>query len=88
MKHISLFLLIVIFTVSDAVAQNLQVTQVAGTSALVSWDNDPTGTVSFYSLEYAEVGQDNGFFISNITQYLLYSWSHVPTHNPGSHKKN
>lgn len=73
MKHISLFLLAVIFTVSGAAAQNLQVTQIAGASALVSWDNDPTGTVSSYSLEYAEVGQADGVFISNITgtSYML-----------------
>ena len=73
MKHISLFLLAVIFTLSGAVAQNLQVTQVAGASALVSWDYDSTGTVSSYSLEYAEEGQNNGVFVSNITDasYML-----------------
>lgn len=75
MKHISLFLLAVVFTVFGAVAQNLQVTQVAGASALVSWDYDSTGTVGSYSLEYAEVGQNNGIFVSNITDasYMLSS---------------
>jgi hypothetical protein len=73
MKNISLFLLAVLFMAFGAIAQNLQVTQIAGASALVSWDNDPTGTVSFYSLEYAEAGQDNGVFVSNITgtTYML-----------------
>ena len=73
MKNIYLFLLAVLFTAFGAVAQNLQVTQIAGASALVSWDNDPAGTVSFFSLEYAEEGQDNGVFVSNITgtSYML-----------------
>ena len=73
MKNISLFLLAVLFTAFGAVAQNLQVTQIAGASALVTWDNDPTGNVSFYSLEYAEEGQNNGVFVSNITDasYML-----------------
>ena len=75
MKNISLFLLAVLFTAFGAVAQNLQVTQIAGASALVTWDNDPTGNVSFYSLEYAEEGQNNGVFVSNITDasYMLSS---------------
>lgn len=75
MKKISLFLLAVLFTAFGAVAQNLQVTQIAGASALVTWDNDPTGNVSFYSLEYAEEGQNNGVFVSNITDasYMLSS---------------
>ena len=53
--------------------QNLNVSQIAGASALVSWDNDFVGTTNFYSIEYAEVGQDNGFFVSNIsgTSYML-----------------
>ena len=73
MKNISLFLLAALFTAYGAIAQNLQVTQIAGASALVSWDNDPTDNVSFYSLEYAEVGQNNGVFVSNITDasYML-----------------
>ena len=50
MKNISLFLLAALFTAYGAIAQNLQVTQIAGASALVSWDNDPTGSVSYYSL--------------------------------------
>ena len=75
MKNISLFLLAVLFTAFGAVAQNLQVTQIAGASALVTWDNDPTGNVSFYSLEYAEEGHNNGVFVSNITDasYMLSS---------------
>lgn len=53
--------------------QNLNVSHIAGASALLSWDEDFVGTANFYSIEYAETGQDNGFFVSNIsgTSFML-----------------
>lgn len=53
--------------------QNLNVSHIAGASALLSWDDDFVGTTNFYSIEYAEVGQDNGFFVSDIsgTSFML-----------------
>ena len=53
---------------------NLTVTHIAGTSALVSWESGHFGTVSSYALEYSEAGQDNWMNVSsNITgtSYML-----------------
>ena len=53
---------------------NLTVTHIAGTSALVSWESGHFGTASSYALEYSEAGQDNWMNVSsNITgtSYML-----------------
>jgi len=55
---------------------NLTVNHIAGTSALISWESGHFGTVSSYSLEYSEAGQDNWNTVSNNitgTSYMLGS---------------
>ncbi len=44
---------------------NITVSNIAGASALVSWENGHFGTVSTYTLEYSEAGQDNWITVSN-----------------------
>jgi len=54
--------------------ENLTVSEVAGASALISWDNGYFGTVSSYTLEYSEAGEENWIEASgNITgtSYIL-----------------
>lgn len=54
--------------------RNLNVSNVAGSSALVSWEAGHFGTISGYTLEYSEAGQQNWIAASsNITQtsYML-----------------
>ena len=53
---------------------NLTVSNVAGTSALVSWEAGHYGNVSGYTLEYSESGQDSWVTASNSitgTSYML-----------------
>ena len=55
-------------------AENLTISDIAGSSALISWENGHFGTVSSYTLEYTEAGMDNWINVSsNITDnsYLL-----------------
>ena len=53
---------------------DLTVSNVAGSSALVSWSNGHFGTVSSYTLEYSEAGQNNWMNVSDnitTTSYML-----------------
>ena len=43
----------------------LTISNIAGSSALVSWTNGHFGTVSSYTLEYSEAGQNNWMTVSN-----------------------
>ena len=52
----------------------LNVSNIAGSSALISWSNGHFGTVSNYTLEYSEAGQENWVTVSNnitTTSYML-----------------
>ena len=52
----------------------LNVSNIAGSSALVSWSNGHFGTISSYTLEYSEAGQENWMTVSNnitTTSYML-----------------
>jgi hypothetical protein len=52
----------------------LNVSNIAGSSALVSWSNGHFGTVSSYTLEYSEAGQNNWMTAANnitTTSYML-----------------
>ncbi|MBO6051132.1 MAG: fibronectin type III domain-containing protein [Bacteroidales bacterium] len=52
----------------------LNVSNIAGSSALISWSNGHFGTVSSYTLEYSEAGQSNWMTASNnitSTSYML-----------------
>ena len=54
--------------------EELTVSNIAGTSALISWQNGPFGTVSSYTLEYSEAGMENWVAADNNitgTFYLL-----------------
>ena len=53
---------------------NLTVSNVAGSSAMISWEAGHFGTVSSYTLEYSEAGQDNWIEASSnvtSTNYML-----------------
>ena len=52
---------------------DLAVSDITGTSAIVSWQPGFFGTVDSYTLEYAEGGTENWITIDNITEtsYLL-----------------
>lgn len=53
---------------------DLSISNIAGTSALVSWTNGHFGTVSSYTLEYSEAGQNDWITVSNnitTTSYML-----------------
>ena len=51
----------------------LDISEVTGTSALVSWEAGYFGTVANYTLEYSESGQDNWTTVSNLdtNSYML-----------------
>ena len=52
----------------------LNISNIAGSSALASWTNGHFGTVSSYTLEYSEAGQDNWMTVSNnitTTSYMI-----------------
>ena len=54
--------------------EELTVSNIAGASALISWQNGPFGTVSSYTLEYSEAGMENWVAADNNitgTFYLL-----------------
>ncbi len=54
--------------------EELTVSNIAGASALISWQNGPFGTVSSYTLEYSEAGMENWVAADNnitATSYLL-----------------
>ncbi|MBR4787574.1 MAG: fibronectin type III domain-containing protein [Bacteroidales bacterium] len=46
---------------------NLEVSSIAGTSALVSWNDGPMGVTTDYTLEYSEHGQDQWTTENNLT---------------------
>ena len=52
---------------------NVEVTELTGTSAVITWEEGVFGTVDSYTLEYSEGGQDNWTTIDNLdtTSYLL-----------------
>ena len=52
---------------------NLEISDISGTSAVVSWEPGYFGTVDSYTLEYSEGGQENWVSVDNITAttYLL-----------------
>ena len=57
---------------------NVEVSDITGTSALVSWQPGFFGTVDTYTLEYAEGGTENWNTVDNITEtsYLLGGLDH------------
>jgi hypothetical protein len=57
---------------------NLEVTEITGSSAVISWTPGFFGTVSSYTLEYAEGGTENWTAIDNLTgtTYLLGGLDH------------
>jgi hypothetical protein len=52
---------------------NLEISDISGTSAVVTWEPGHFGTVDSYTLEYSEGGQENWVTVDNITAttYLL-----------------
>ena len=56
----------------------LEISDISGTSAVVSWEAGFFGTVDSYTLEYSEGGQDNWTTVNNITEttYLLGGLNH------------
>jgi hypothetical protein len=52
---------------------NLEISDISGTSAVVTWEPGHFGTVDSYTLEYSEGGQDNWVTVDNLTAttYLL-----------------
>jgi len=56
----------------------LTISDISGTSAVVSWESGFFGTVDSYTLEYSEGGQDNWTTVNNITEttYLLGGLNH------------
>ena len=57
---------------------SLEISDISGTSAVVSWESGFFGTVDSYTLEYSEGGQDNWTTVNNITEttYLLGGLNH------------
>ena len=57
---------------------NLEVSDITGSSAVISWTPGFFGTVASYTLEYAEGGTENWTAIDNLTQttYLLGGLDH------------
>ena len=57
---------------------NLEISDITGTSAMVTWEPGHFGTVDSYTLEYSEGGQENWTTIGNITDnsYLLSGLEH------------
>ncbi len=54
--------------------RNLTVSNIAGASAMISWESGHFGTVSSYSMEYSEAGQENWTTASDnisATSYML-----------------
>jgi hypothetical protein len=54
--------------------ENLTVSQIVGTSAMLTWSNGPNGTASSYTVEYSEANQNNWIpAATNLTtpMYLL-----------------
>lgn len=45
----------------------LEVSEITGSSALISWNAGPLGTIADYTLEYSEAGQNNWITIPSIT---------------------
>ena len=63
---------------------NLTVSNVAGSSAMISWEAGHFGTISSYTLEYSEAGQDNWIEASsNITSttYMLSGLEQLTAYN-------
>ena len=56
----------------------VNVSDISGTSAMISWQPGVFGTVDSYTLEYAEGGTENWYTIDNITEtsYLLGGLDH------------
>ena len=52
---------------------NLAVSEITGTSAMVSWTDGPFGTIDSYTIEYSEASMENWTTLDNITDnpYLL-----------------
>ena len=52
---------------------DLEVSSIAGTSALVSWNDGPMGTTTDYTLEYSEHGLDSWTTVNSLTatNYIL-----------------
>ena len=61
-------------------AENLTVSQIAGTSAMLTWSNGPFGTASSYSVEYTEANQNNWIpAASNLTTPMFLLGGLDPT---------
>ena len=56
----------------------LEISDISGTSAVVSWESGFFGTIDSYTLEYSEGGQENWVTVDNITttSYLLGGLNH------------
>ena len=52
---------------------DLTVSEITGSSAMVSWNDGPFGTIDSYTIEYSEAGMENWQTLDNITDnpYLL-----------------
>ena len=57
---------------------NVEISDITGTSAMVTWEPGHFGTVDTYTLEYSEGGQESWTTINNITgtSYLLSGLEH------------
>ena len=62
---------------------NLEVSSIAGTSALVSWNDGPMGTTTDYTLEYSEHGMDSWTTVNSLTatNYILSGLNPTTTYD-------